>query len=139
MLETLQVWYDQNQELFAWGLGLSVLTFIGSLVAVPIIIVQMSEDYFLRPVSNRFPRTPWQLARRLIKNLLGALLFLTGLAMLFLPGQGLLTILLALGLLDFPGKRHLQLKIIRSKSVYSSVNWIRSKYDRPPIRLPDQS
>jgi len=38
------------------------------------------------------------------KNLLGVLLFMLGLIMLVTPGQGILTLLFGLMLMNFPGK-----------------------------------
>ncbi len=137
MWELLQNWYEQNQVLFAWGVGISVFTFIGSLIAVPIVVIRMPDDYFLRSAEFNWSLTPLRLLRRLLKNALGAALLLMGIAMLFLPGQGLITILLGLSLIDFPGKRDLQLRLLRIESVRQSVDWMRQKADRPAIRLPD--
>ena len=56
--------------------------------------------------------------------------------MLALPGQGLLTIFMGLMLMNFPGKRSLELRIIRIPSILKSVNWMRAKADHPPLNLP---
>ena len=53
--------------------------------------------------------------------------------MLFLPGQGLLTIVVGLSFLDFPGKQFLLNHLIEHGSVQKSMNWIRGKYGRPPL------
>jgi hypothetical protein len=52
-----------------------------------------------------------------------------------LPGQGLLTILIALILLDFPGKRSLERRIIARPKVLRAVNGLRTKAGRPPLHL----
>ena len=57
--------------------------------------------------------------------------------MLFIPGQGLLTILMGLALLDFPGKRAAELRLIRYAPVNKSIDWIRRKSNKPPLRIPD--
>ena len=70
------------------------------------------------------------------KNLLGAVVFLAGVAMLFIPGQGLLTMLLGLALIDFPGKRAMEIKLVRMPKVHGAMNWVRRKYGREPLQIP---
>lgn len=43
-----------------------------------------------------------------LRNVLGAILLVAGIAMLVLPGQGVPTILISLGLMNFPGKYRLE-------------------------------
>jgi hypothetical protein len=52
-----------------------------------------------------------------------------------LPGQGVITILIGLTLVSFPGKRNLERRMIRQKKVLSSVNWVRERAGKPPLRL----
>ena len=59
-----------------------------------------------------------------------------GLAMLVLPGQGVITILVGITLLNFPGKRRLELRIVRQRPVLLAINWIRARANRPPLVLP---
>ena len=47
---------------------------------------------------------PINLALAGAKNLLGATLVLAGLLMLFLPGQGVITLLAGLMIMNYPGK-----------------------------------
>ena len=58
-----------------------------------------------------------------VKNLLGLVLLAAGLAMMVLPGQGIITILIALTLLNFPGRRRLELYLIRQRHVRGAVDW----------------
>ncbi|NIV30742.1 MAG: hypothetical protein GWN58_14950, partial [Anaerolineae bacterium] len=62
-----------------------------------------------------------------LKNLLGLVLLVAGVAMLVLPGQGLLTIVIALTLLNFPGKYHLERWVVSRPPVYRAINWIRRR------------
>jgi len=55
------------------------------------------------------------------------------------PGQGILTILIGLSLLDFPGKRNLELKLIRLRTVRKAINWIRARAQQPPLELPPRN
>jgi len=53
--------------------------------------------------------------------------------MLVLPGQGLLTILFGIALLDFPGKYRLERRIVSYPKVLNSINWIRKKANKKPL------
>jgi len=105
-------------------------------------VARMSPFYFVaREPSPGTWRIQHPLARRLahvLKNILGLLLLVVGVAMLALPGPGLLTALVALSLLDFPGKRNLILMIVRRRRVRRSIDWIRRKAKQPPIVIPDR-
>ncbi|MDQ8179545.1 PGPGW domain-containing protein [Pelagicoccus sp. SDUM812005] len=128
--------FEEEQAWVAWMVGVSVVTFLGSLIAVPIVVVAMDADFFVRPEKRGIPLNPLRLLRRILKNVLGWILLVAGLAMLLLPGQGLLTIALGVGLVDFPGKRKLQIRIVKLGKVHRSINWIRKKADKPPLELP---
>ena len=51
------------------------------------------------------------------------------------PGPGFLTVLFGIALLDFPGKRWLEYKIVSRPRVYRAINALRQKFDRPPLIL----
>ena len=131
---------DRWSELGWWILAGSVTTFVVSLVLGGVLIVRMPADHFVRygppPESfrGRHPALRWTL--RLLKNLLGLLLLVGGVIMLFTPGQGVLFLLLGLMLLDVPGKRHLELRIVRNPAVLKSINTIRARAGRPPLQVP---
>jgi len=55
--------------------------------------------------------------------------------MIVTPGQGLLTILIGVTLLDFKGKHELERKLVRQPSVLRAVNWLRAKAGRAPLEL----
>lgn len=123
-----------------WSLtACSGVVFLGSLIAIPLLIARLPADYFSRrPVRDWPTRHPAvHLMLVLAKNLLGVVLLLAGLAMLVLPGQGLLTIFIAIMLLDFPRKRELEGWLIRRPPVFRAANWIRAKRRRPPLELPE--
>jgi hypothetical protein len=116
-------------------LGLiSLVTFVGSLIAVPWLIGRMPADYFLthwQKVDARHRRHPAvALILLVVRNSLGLLLFLAGVAMLFLPGQGLLTMLIGICLMNFPGKRILLERLVNIPSLQRGLNWIRRKQGR---------
>ncbi|EKE75650.1 hypothetical protein [Gallaecimonas xiamenensis] len=115
-----------------------LLMVLASMVVIPYLIVKMPANYFVR---EKRPRhwTALTLAWWLMRNLLALVLFLAGFLMLFLPGQGLLTILIALVVSDFPGKFALEKAVIRQSSVLKAVNWVRRRYQQPEVLVPGDS
>lgn len=127
---------QDHADLFGALALLSGVMFVGSLIAVPWMLARLPADYFIREHGLRVQGSSrWYawLAAKILKNALGAVLFLVGLVMLGLPGQGVLTMLAGLMLLEYPGKRALELRIIRQPRVLRAVNWIRSIRGRPPL------
>ena len=55
--------------------------------------------------------------------------------MLILPGQGLFTIIIGLLLSNYPGKYKIEKKVIGIPSVLKSINWLRKKTNKPPIKI----
>lgn len=110
---------------------LSLAMFFGSLVAVPWLIGRLPADYFLnhwQRVDERRRQHPLaQVLVPLLRNLLGAVLLLAGVAMLVLPGQGLLTMVIGLCMMDFPGKRKVLGWMVGKKAIQQGLNWIRRK------------
>ncbi|MEN8663045.1 MAG: PGPGW domain-containing protein [Lentimonas sp.] len=96
----------------------------------------MPIDYFTRPLSQSSKLSFTRLCLKAAKNISGALLVLSGLLMLVLPGQGILSLLIGFSLIDFPAKRRLQVRLIRLPRVQRMVNWIRKKGKREPIKIP---
>lgn len=112
--------------------GASLLMALASIIAIPWLLCQLPEDY-LEPdaASERHG-----VARRVLRNTLGSVLLVLGVLMLVLPGQGLLTILVGLTLLDFPSKRRMVLRLLMRPRVFHLVNSIRDRFGRPPLRMP---
>jgi len=130
----------QNNHGLLWLLGIvSVFTFIATLVIVPWLVIKIPTDYFsphkrhVMPWREEHPVVRWTLL--LIKNLLGAVLLLLGLGMLLFPGQGLLTMLVGVILLDFPGKFRFERWIISKKPILRTVNWLRQKSKRGALKF----
>jgi hypothetical protein len=55
--------------------------------------------------------------------------------MLVLPGQGLFTIIIGLMMSNYPGKYSIEKKFIAIPTILKSINWLRRKSNRPPIRI----
>lgn len=122
-----------------WLLPLSVFVFIASIAAVSAIAVRLPADYFRgeHPVRKSFPRLHPHLRRVLwlAKQVLGVVLIIMGLIMLVTPGQGLLTILIGVTLLDFEGKYELERRLLSRPSVLRAINWLRARAGRAPLEL----
>ena len=123
-----------------WMLPLTISVMVGSTVLLPWLIIQIPPDYFLKNERHSLARRQrhWAIHATLVlgKNLLGLVMVLAGIAMLALPGQGVLTILAGLMVMDFPGKYHLEGAIIRRRSVLKGLNWIRARAHKPPLIPP---
>ena len=132
-------WLTEHQTLLTWLSVISLITFVGSLVALPWLVSMIPEDYFLHsrrnPAEMKQRHPVIRLFLLLGKNLLGLLLLFGGLLMLFLPGQGLLTIAVGLLLLDYPGKYNLERRIVAKKPVLQGLNWLRAKANHPPLKV----
>ena len=115
-------------------------TFAISLAIVSFIMVKIPPNYFRKDHSPEFlsGRHP---ALRLLglmgKNVLGVLLVALGILMSVpgVPGQGILTILLGIMLLDFPGRRSLEHKLVSRPRVLNTINRLRHRFGKPSLVL----
>ena len=132
-------WAQENDETVLWLTIGSVVMFFGTLIVIPILVSRMRADYFM-PELGRSSSTLHPVLRIMgaaLKNMLGVLIAIMGVLMIFTPGQGLLTILFGVMLIDFPGKREFELWLVRKKPVLDSINWIRRKAGKDPLVLPE--
>jgi hypothetical protein len=125
-------------ELVWWGTGLSLVTLLATIVAVPWVVARLPVDYFSQPRRAVLPqdRSLPGLLLMGAKNLLGAALALLGILMLFTPGQGLLTLLVGLLLMNFPGKYRLERALVARPGVFRGLNWLRQRRGEAPFELP---
>jgi hypothetical protein len=136
------VWLQNHESLLTWLGVFSVVMFVGTILAVPWLAVRIPADYFRHPhgllhlAETAHPAL--RILAAILKNLLGVVFIVLGLAMLVLPGQGILTILLGLIFLDFPGKFALENRLIRIPHVHRSIDWIRKKAGAAPLDLPEE-
>ncbi|MFW7377672.1 MAG: PGPGW domain-containing protein [Oligoflexus sp.] len=134
----LDLYGEQLYFWLTWIAAASVVMFFGSIIISIFIITRLPADYFQHWHDRRQVHDwHWTLhvLWKVLKNSIGVLVLLAGIAMLFLPGQGLLTIMIALMMLDFPGKRHILDHLIAKPKIQDSLNWIRKKRRRLPFRF----
>jgi archaellum biogenesis protein FlaJ (TadC family) len=137
-INSLILWFSDHPGVLI-GLGASsILIFIISILGISWFVAQIPEDYFLS--SKRKP-SKWQEQKPILrlavlfgKNIIGVSLIIGGLLMLVLPGQGLLTIVTGLLLINYPGKYKLEQKLVAIPSVFRALNWIRVKVNKPPLK-----
>ncbi|HEX9423558.1 MAG TPA: hypothetical protein VF899_09955 [Pyrinomonadaceae bacterium] len=122
------------------GVLLFLVTFTISLAIVSFILVRIPPDYFHkdRPRdlwSDRHPAV--RLLGLFAKNLLGVVLVVLGILLSIpgVPGQGLLTILLGIMLLDFPGKRRLEHKLVSRPQILATINRLRHRFGKSSLVL----
>jgi hypothetical protein len=123
-----------------WGLALSAVLAVGSLALAVAISVGWSSDHFKREKHPRFweGRHPAIRAFGLVaKNAAGLVLVVAGLIMALpgIPGQGILTIVIGSTLLDLPGKRGLERRLISRPWVLRPINRLRARFHRPALEV----
>lgn len=120
------------------GVGLFLFSFSISILAVGIVMVKIPADYFSPRYSPEFMTDkPWLVrwGAVILKNILGLFLILIGIVLSLpgVPGQGILTILLGLIMLDIPGKRPIEARIIKRPNILTTVNNLRARYNKTPL------
>mgnify|MGYP001168649674 FL=1 len=134
------VQWIQSHEVILWCLvAVSIVTFVSTLVAVPLLVVKIPSDYFARGRHTRVQWADRHVVLRwmllLAKNLLGYILIAAGILMLVLPGQGILTIVAGIMLLNFPGKYKFERWFVSRHHVLQSINWARRRAGKVPLVL----
>jgi hypothetical protein len=129
-------WFEANSTLLGAAFVLSIASLVLVLLLLPVIVVRLDADHFapdrvLRPQRRGAVWFVFHLG----KNLLGVVFVLVGVALLLLPGQGLLTILIGLLMLDFPGKQTLERRIVARPAILAFLNRMRVRAGRPPLRV----
>ena len=127
-----------NYKNFILWLGsISFLVFIFSLISIKWLVALIPNDYFIEDKRNKYQSSyplTW-LISIIIKNIVGYILIIGGILMLVLPGQGLFTIIIGLMLSNYPGKYFIERKFIVIPSVLKTINWLRKKSNKPPLKV----
>lgn len=134
-------WIQANEAL-VWSLSIaSVVTFLATLVLGPLMVVWAPHDYFTHQrrratvLTTRHPLV--RMLVLVVRNTLGLVLLVAGVLMLVLPGQGLLTIVAAIIVADFPGKYRLERWIVSHRSIRNAIDWLRRRAGRRPLVVDD--
>jgi hypothetical protein len=117
------------------GIGISVVLAIGSIALVAVVVVHWPADHFKAHhdglAAQRHPLAT------IGRNVGGVLLILLGLVMALpgIPGQGILTMIVGLTLVDFPGKRELERRLIGRPHILHALNRLRARFKRAPLDM----
>jgi hypothetical protein len=133
-----EFWASLTWNKILIGVGLFVGSLLLSFVSIGVVMVKIPENYFSSHYQQDFmPDSPWLVrwGAVIAKNIFGFLLVLLGIVLSLpgVPGQGFLTILLGLIMLDIPGKRPLEARIIKRPAILSAINDLRARYNKAPL------
>jgi len=122
------------------GVLIFLATFSVNLAIVSFILVKLPADHFTKGHKTKFwsgPNPALNAAKFIGKNIAGVLLVALGIVLSLpgVPGQGLLTILLGIMLLDFPGKDRLEQKLLSRPGIVNTINRLRKRFGKPPLEL----
>jgi len=94
------------------------------------VLLALPEDYLRE--GDRAERH-W--AARIVRTLLGVLLVAIGIVLSVpgVPGQGILTILAGLTLIEFPGRHRVIRALLGRPTVLYAVNRFRARFKRRPL------
>ena len=117
---------------------LFVATTVISFAVTLTVILRLPPDYLCASRARNFKCADHGLffpVGVVLKNFSGAVLIVLGVILSIpgLPGQGLLTVIAGLFLMDFPGKRGLLCKLVSRPLLLQSINRLRTKFSRPPL------
>lgn len=122
-----------EHQAWLWWMGAASLgMMIVAALLLPWLICRLPEDYFTEAYvqqrkGKRKAHWSWAVTILFFRNVLAVVLIVAGVAMLFLPGQGVLTILIGLLLLTLPGKRSAVKWIACRRGVCGPLNWMRRR------------
>jgi hypothetical protein len=117
-----------------------VVTFGASLAIVSMVLVRLPATYFKRSHNRSFLANHPPIIRWLAligKNLVGVVLVVVGILLSLpgVPGQGMLTILLGIMLLDFPGKPRFEYWLVSRPKILQAINKLRHRFSKPALVL----
>lgn len=124
-----------------WGIALWVVLIVGTIALVTFFVVRIPDDYFndahAQPPSESGNSIQYSLLKRIVRNILGYILIVAGAIMAIpgVPGQGILTMVIGIMLIDFPGKRRYERKLIGRPLILKAFNRIRARFKKPPLDL----
>lgn len=128
---------ESHRPLFLWMAAGSVLVFLASIIVIPWLIVRLPQDFFLSDErAIPYLTTGHPVVRVLLvalKNAIGVAFIGAGIIMLFIPGQGILTIIVGVMLSSFPGKKRLVHWFTSRERILRALNALRKRWGRPPF------
>jgi hypothetical protein len=132
------IWESLTPAGIAIGIGVFLVSVAFSFGSIAVVMLKIPANYFSSHyVQDFLPNSPFivRWGAVILKNILGVLLIGLGIILSLpgVPGQGILTILLGIIMLDIPGKRPLEARIIKRPTVLAAINSLRTRYRKPPL------
>jgi hypothetical protein len=123
-----------------WGVAISVGLALASLAVAAAVVLSWPPEHFAATGrAGLWPNRPAPVRALGVvdKNVAGLVLIIVGLVMALpgVPGQGVLTMIIGLTLVDFPGKLALERRLIGRPFVLSRLNRLRVRFGRAPLVL----
>jgi hypothetical protein len=133
-------WASLTWETALLGAGLFLVSFTVSTALVSFALVKLPANYFHSSHAREFWEDKHRAVRWsgvILKNVIGLVLIALGVIMALpgVPGPGVVTILLGLVMMDIPGKRPLETRLVKRPAVLQSINRLRARFDKPPLVL----
>lgn len=133
-------WNGWHLLMLSFGLAVSMAAI--SVVVVGYVLARLPADYFVNPDAQRpIDRHPvLKVLAVVARNLIGYALIALGVVLSLpgVPGQGVLTILMGVMCIDFPGKHRFQRWLVTRRFVLGAVNRLRTKAGQPPFTIDNE-
>ena len=140
-MNSLIEWLERYPEVVIGLSVASVFALLGSVILLIAGIVFVRDDFLLRrsTLTKEYENKKiMRLLLMILRNIVGCILVLLGAALLVLPGQGLLTILFGLLLLDLPGKESARVRLrrfVQRPTTLNKINTLRRKFGKAPLQV----
>lgn len=134
MLDWITNLITQYEDMLMLVAVISAIIFVVTLLLTPYLLGLIASNYFTMENPHKLEiKHIGHVIAVIVRSVIGLMLLLAGIIMLVTPGQGVISILLGLFLMEFPGKRKLELKIINHDPTFKTLNWLRAKANKPPF------
>lgn len=125
-----------------WHVAVATVAFAMASAAVSVVVIgyalsRLPADYFVNPAARSpIARNPvLRVLLAVARNVAGWALIALGIVLSLpgVPGQGVLTILMGVMLIDLPGKNRAEMWLLQRRGVLGGVNRLRAQMGKPPL------
>lgn len=104
--------------------AVSVVLFVGGTLLARRMLIRAPADFLWRTPSRK---------RRVVRTILGVLVVLVGVALLFLPGPGIVFIVLGIASFESPLRKRVLTAAFSRPWILKEANALRMRHGRPPL------